>query len=66
MPKPNAAYKELIHAGMRPTLARYFLVRLRRSGFVIVKEKDIATSKKINRQIEIIINLMKLNNRKRK
>jgi hypothetical protein len=58
--KPNAAYAMLTQMGMRPQLARYFLVGLRRSGFVLVKEKDIVTTKKINRQIEVIIKLMKL------
>jgi hypothetical protein len=63
--KPNAAYAQLRHLGMRPTLARYFLVGLRRAGFVLVKEKELVTTKKINRQIEIIIKLMKLGNRRK-
>jgi hypothetical protein len=58
-PKPNAAYQQLRDIGMRPTVARHFIVGLRRSGFVLVKEKELVQAKKINRQIETIIKLMK-------
>lgn len=61
MGKPNAAYKLLRDLGMRPPLARHFVVQLRRNGFVLVKEKQLVQMKQINRQIEIIIKLMKLN-----
>ncbi len=60
MPKPNAAYQQLRDLGMRPAVARHFIVGLRQKGFVLVKEKDLTQAKKINRQIEIIIKLMKL------
>ena len=64
MPKPNAAYQLLKDLGMRPAIARHFLVGLRKSGFVLVKEKELAQVKKINSQIDIIIKLMKLRSRK--
>jgi hypothetical protein len=55
----NAAYKVLRDQGMRAAIARHFVVQLRRNGFVLVKEKELTQAKKINRQIEIIIKLMK-------
>lgn len=61
----NPAYKELVSGGMRPAIAKYFLTRLRRAGYVIVKEGEIDTTKKINRQIEIIIKLMKMKGRRK-
>ncbi len=61
----NAAYQALRELGMRPAIARHYLVGLRSLGFVIVKEKQLVTTKKINRQIEIIIKLMKANRRKK-
>lgn len=60
MVKSNAAYQQLRELGMRPTVARHFLVGLRRGGFVLVKEKELTQAKKINRQLEILIKLMKL------
>lgn len=59
MPKPNAAYQQLRDLGMRPAVARHFVVGLRRNGFVLVKEKELTQAKKIHRQIETIIKLMK-------
>jgi hypothetical protein len=56
----NPAYQLLRGLGMRPAIARHFLVQLRDNGFVIVKEREIIQTKQINRQIEIIIKLMKL------
>lgn len=64
MPQPNAAYQALRNLGMRPAVARHFLVGLRKNGFVLVKEKELTQVRKINRQIDIIIKLMKLNRRK--
>lgn len=59
MAQANAAYKQLRGLGMRPAVARHFIVGLRRNGFVLVKEKELTQAKKISRQIEIIIKLMK-------
>ncbi len=55
----NDAYKLLRELGMRPAIARHFIVQLRKSGFVLVKEKQLIQTQEINRQIEIIIKLMK-------
>lgn len=55
MAKQNPAYQLLRELGMRPTLARHFLIGLRNKGFILVNEKMLSkTSQKINRQIEII------------
>jgi hypothetical protein len=59
------AYKILRDHGMRPAIARHFIVQLRKSGFVLVKEDELVKSKKIEQQIDIIIKLMKLNGRQR-
>jgi hypothetical protein len=58
--KPNPAYKLLRELGMRPAVARHFVVGLRKRGFVVVEESKIVTAAQINRQIEIIIKLMKM------
>jgi hypothetical protein len=63
MPQQNAAYKLLRELGMRPAIARHFLVGLRKKGFILVEEKKLKTATKINRQIEIIIKLMKAKRR---
>lgn len=62
----NAAYQTLRELGMRPAIARHFLVKLRESGFVIAEEKSIVSAQKINRKIEVIISLMRQGNRRRK
>lgn len=59
----NPAYKLLRELGMRPPIARHFLVGLRKKGFVLVEEKKLDTAKRINRQIDIIIKLMKAKRR---
>ena len=61
----NTAYKLLRDLGMRPAIARHFIVQLRKSGFVLVREKEIIQTKQINRQIDIIIKLMKLGRKRR-
>jgi hypothetical protein len=63
--KANPAYSLLRELGMRPAIARHFLVGLRKKGFVVVEEAKITTAKQINRQIEIIIKLMKFNGRRK-
>lgn len=64
--RPNAAYKVLRDSGMRPAIARHFLVRLREFGFVVVEEKSITTTAQINESIKTIIALMRAGNRRRK
>jgi hypothetical protein len=59
MSKLNAAYRLLKDLGMRPAIARHFIVGLRRNGFVLVREEELVQAKQINRKIEIIIKLMK-------
>ena len=65
----SVAYKLLRDLGMRPAIARYFLERLKQRGLVIVEASQIAKAakleKKIERKIEIIIRLMKLNGRRK-
>lgn len=60
----SVAYKLLRNSGMRPAIARYFIDRLKQSGFVIVEKGQVAKTglleKKIERKIEIIFKLMKL------
>lgn len=62
----NPAYKLLRDLGMRPAIARNFVSQLRANGFVLVREKELVQTKQINRQIEIIIKLMKAKSRSRK
>jgi hypothetical protein len=61
----GAAYKLLRDHGMRAAVARHFIVELRKSGFVLVKEAELVKSKKIEQKIDVIIKLMKLNRRQR-
>lgn len=53
------AYEILRFLGMRPAIARHFLVQLRKQGFVVVKEAEVTSVKQINQKIEVIIKLMK-------
>ena len=57
--RTNPANRLLRDLGVRTAIARYFLVKLREKGFVIVEERKITTAAGINRNIEIIIALMK-------
>ena len=56
----NSAYKLLRDLGVRAAIARQLLVLLRQNGFVIVNEKELAQARQINKQIEVIIKLMKM------
>jgi hypothetical protein len=56
----NAAYKLLRDLGVKAAIARQLLVLLRQNGFVIVNEKELVQVRQINKQIGVIIKLMKV------
>lgn len=57
--KASPAYLLLRELGMRPAIARHFLIGLRKKGFVIVEEATVTKAGQINEKLKIIIALMK-------
>lgn len=55
----SLAYNLLKELGMRPAIARHFLIRLRDRGFILVEETKVTKASEINQKLEVIIALMR-------